>query len=105
MINYATKTYHRLALIHNKTMHYDVCGHKRTDYDKKKFHYIGKGIIHSINGVKQFDKNDTNIEELHFFIRINRHLEHLSKGEVQKHLLTQAQSKIGIGRRGFSFRG
>lgn len=52
-----------LALINGQLKPYDACG-KRHDYDPKVFRWIGRGVIHSINGVLQNDED----RRYHFFV-------------------------------------
>ena len=54
-----------IAKIDGKQQEYHCCSSNMEDVDSKNFRFIGKGIIYSIDEVKQhFDK------EFYFFIRL-----------------------------------
>jgi hypothetical protein len=43
----------RRALINGNIVYYDVCSKTLNSYESTKFHYIGEGVIYSINGYAQ----------------------------------------------------
>lgn len=54
-------------MINGKEVSYDVCHDQKStaSYDSKIFKYIGKGTIHTIDGVKQGGSGDLD----HFWIK------------------------------------
>ncbi|MCP3941088.1 MAG: hypothetical protein GY710_06350 [Desulfobacteraceae bacterium] len=54
----------KTALINDSVVSYDACSsNRKADYSEEHFRYIGKGKIHTIDGIDQESK-----EENHFWV-------------------------------------